>query len=148
MVKKYCSFGGCKRLINLNERYCSKHKPKDSHTSKSSDYANEIHSSNRWRRTSLLYREAHPMCEQCLREAEEGDQSRGKRAGMIQLATSVDHIVPLFANGSPYDWDNLQSLCDYHHSKKSQAEREQKKTRIIIGGLCKNVRNERATLKK
>jgi len=118
-VKKYCAFGGCKRLVNLNERYCSKHKPKDSHTSKSSDYANEIHSSSRWRRTSLLYREANPICEQCLREA-------SKEAGMINLATSVDHIVPLFAGGEPYSWDNLQSLCDYHHSLKSQREREQK----------------------
>ncbi|MCJ2385491.1 HNH endonuclease [Lactiplantibacillus plantarum] len=46
---------------------------------------------------------------------------------MINLATSVDHIVPLANNGEPYDWDNLQSLCDYHHSMKSQREREQKK---------------------
>ncbi|WP_161325612.1 HNH endonuclease [Lactiplantibacillus plantarum] len=46
---------------------------------------------------------------------------------MINLATSVDHIVPLFAGGKPYDWDNLQSLCDYHHALKSQREREQKK---------------------
>lgn len=126
MIKKYCAFGGCKRLVNLNERYCDKHKPKDSHVSKTSDYANEIHSSNRWRRTSRLYREAHPICEACLRASKEGDQSREKRAGMINLATSVDHIMPLFAGGEPYDWDNLQSLCDYHHALKSQAEREQK----------------------
>ncbi|MDY8146840.1 HNH endonuclease signature motif containing protein [Lactiplantibacillus plantarum] len=45
---------------------------------------------------------------------------------MIQLATSVDHIVPLSAGGEAFDWDNLQSLCDYHHALKSQAEREQK----------------------
>lgn len=123
VAKKYCAFGGCKRLVNLNERYCDKHKPKQQHVSKTSDYANEIHSSSRWRRTSLLYRQANPLCEQCLREAKEGDE----RAGMVNLATSVDHIVPLFAGGEPYDWNNLQSLCDYHHSMKSQAEREQKK---------------------
>lgn len=125
--KKYCAFGGCKMLVKLNERYCSKHKPKDSHRSKTSDYANEIHSSNKWRQTSLLYREANPICEACLRASKEGDQSREKRAGMINLATSVDHIVPLSAYGEPYDWENLQSLCDYHHALKSQAEREQKK---------------------
>lgn len=72
-----------------------------------------------------MYREANPICEQCLRL--EGDQSRDERAGMINLATSVDHIVPLFAGGEPYDWSNLQSLCDYHHALKSQQEREQKK---------------------
>ena len=127
VCRKYCSHSGCKRLVNLNERYCSKHKPKDSHVSKTSDRANEIHSSNRWRKTSRLYREANPICEACLRALKEGDQSREKRAGMINLATSVDHIVPLFAGGEPYDWDNLQSLCDYHHALKSQREREQKK---------------------
>lgn len=128
MVKKYCSHAGCKRLVNLNERYCDKHKPKEQHVSSTSDYANEIHSSNRWRKTSRLYREANPMCEACLRASKEGDQSRTERAGMMSnLATSVDHIVPLFAGGEPYDWNNLQSLCDYHHALKNQQEREQKK---------------------
>ena len=127
MIKKYCSHSGCKRLIDFNKRYCDKHKLKQQHTNSTSDYANMIHSSSRWRRTSRLYREAHPICEQCLKASKEGDQSREKRAGMINLATSVDHIKPLFAGGSPYDWSNLQSLCDYHHSLKSQREREQKK---------------------
>ena len=126
-TKKYCSHSGCKQLIDLNKRYCDKHKPKQQHVSKTSEFANDIHSSSRWRRTSLLYREANPICEQCLKASKEGDQSRGKRAGMINLATSVDHIVPLFAGGEPYDWSNLQSLCDYHHALKSQQEREQKK---------------------
>ncbi len=133
--KKYCSHPNCKKLVNLNERYCSRHKPKDSHVSKTSDYANEIHSSNRWRKTSRLYREAHPICEACIKASKEGDQSHrkraDKRAGMMNLATSVDHIVPLFAGGEPYDWDNLQSLCDYHHALKSQREREQKKISLI-----------------
>lgn len=127
VVKKYCSHSGCKRLVNLNQRYCDKHKPKQQHVSKTSDYANEIHKSSRWRKTSQLYREANPICEQCLRDAEEGDQSRGKRAGMINLATSVDHIKSLAEGGEPYNWNNLMSLCSYHHSLKSQQEREQKK---------------------
>lgn len=127
-VKKYCSHSGCKQLIDLNKRYCNRHKPKNSHVSKTSDYANEIHSSSRWRRTSLLYRQSHPICEACLREAsKEASERAGERAGMLNLATSTDHIVPLFDGGDPYDWDNLQSLCDYHHSLKSQREREQKK---------------------
>lgn len=77
VVKKYCAFGGCKRLVNLNERYCSRHKPKQQHTSSTSDYANEIHSSNRWRKTSQLYREANPICEACLKASKRA----GKRAG-------------------------------------------------------------------
>lgn len=127
VAKKYCSHSGCKRLIDLNKRYCDKHKPKEKHTSSTSDYANMIHSSSRWRKTSRLYREAHPICEACIKASKRADKRADKRAGMINLATSVDHIVPLFAGGSPYDWSNLQSLCDYHHSLKSQREREQKK---------------------
>ncbi|WP_345753464.1 HNH endonuclease signature motif containing protein [Lactiplantibacillus pentosus] len=75
----------------------------------------------------MLYREANPICEQCLKASKGLDKGLDERAGMINLATSVDHIVPLFAGGSPYDWSNLQSLCDYHHALKSQREREQKK---------------------
>ncbi|MGA3433084.1 HNH endonuclease [Lactiplantibacillus plantarum] len=127
MVKKYCAFGGCKTLVNLNQRYCDKHKPKQQHVSKTSDYANKIHSSSRWRKTSQLYREANPMCEQCLKASKEAGKRAGERAGMINLATSVDHIKSLADGGSAYDWNNLQSLCSFHHSLKSQAEREQKK---------------------
>lgn len=127
--KKYCSHAGCKRLINLNERYCDKHKPKQQHVSKSSEFANNIHSSSRWRRTSRLYREAHPICEACIKASERADKRADKRAGMINLATSVDHIKSLADGGSAYDWNNLQSLCDYHHSLKSQQEREQKKNK-------------------
>ncbi|MCT0495851.1 HNH endonuclease [Lactiplantibacillus plantarum] len=126
-VKKYCSHSGCKQLIDLNKRYCDKHKPKQQHVSSTSDYANEVHSSSLWRRTSLLYREANPICEQCLKASKRAGKGLDDTAGMMNLATSVDHIVPLFAGGDPYDWDNLQSLCDYHHSLKSQREREQKK---------------------
>jgi len=126
-VKKYCSHSGCKQLIDLNKRYCDKHKPKQEHISKSSEFANEIHSSSRWRKTSRLYREAHPICEACIKASERAGKGLDKRAGMINLATGVDHIVPLFAGGDPYDWNNLQSLCSFHHSLKSQAEREQKK---------------------
>ncbi|XXO39455.1 HNH endonuclease (plasmid) [Lactiplantibacillus plantarum] len=115
----------------MDKRYCDKHKPKQQHVSKTSDYANEIHKSSKWRRTSELYREANPLCEQCLKASQEAGKRAGNRADkgldMIQLATSVDHIVPLFAGGEPYDWSNLQSLCDYHHAIKSQREQEQKK---------------------
>lgn len=139
-AKKYCSHSGCKRLIDLNKRYCDKHKPKQQHTSKTSDYANKIHSSSRWRKTSRLYREANPICEQCLKASKRAGKGLDDTAGMINLATSVDHIVPLFAGGEPYDWNNLMSLCDYHHSIKSQREREQKKISLI--GLVAKTRTK------
>lgn len=62
--------------------------------------------------------EKHILSVACIkaskRAGKRADKRADKRAGNDKLlATSVDHIVPLFAGGSPYDWSNLQSLCDY-----------------------------------
>ena len=61
-------------------------------------------------RKSKLLRD--PLCEEC------------QRVGRTALASKVDHIVPhrgdlqLF-----YDWDNLQSLCESCHNRKSAQEK-------------------------
>lgn len=117
---KQCGHAGCNKLIAFDERYCDKHKQdgkRKPHTSTTSDYANEIHQSWKWRKVSRLYRLHNPICEQCLKE----------NATIPRLASSVDHIKPLFLGGKPFDEDNLQSLCDFHHSIKSQEERQKNK---------------------
>lgn len=43
-------------------------------------------------------------------------QSTGSRCG--ERANQVDHIVP----GDDHSLDNLQALCEWHHSRKSSAE--------------------------
>lgn len=116
---KQCNHAGCKNLIPYDERYCAKHmddNKREPHISKTSEYANEIHQSYHWRKVSRLYRLKHPICEECLRE----------NADIPRLATSVDHIKPLFLGGEPYNEDNLQSLCDYHHAIKSHEENKLK----------------------
>jgi 5-methylcytosine-specific restriction protein A len=47
-----------------------------------------------------------------------GDHARD---GVVVAASEVDHIKPK-RNGGRDDWDNLQTLCQVCHSKKTAAE--------------------------
>ena len=54
---------------------------------------------------------AHPLCEDC------------KAEGKTVLATSVDHVI--VPNGDPTLQrlpSNFRSLCDSHHSRKTNAQ--------------------------
>lgn len=42
--------------------------------------------------------------------------------GCYQQATQVDHRVPMSEGGAQYDLDNLQSMCDSCHSRKTNRE--------------------------
>ena len=37
-------------------------------------------------------------------------------------ADEIDHVVPMFKGGDPYDIDNLVSLCTICHLMKTKAE--------------------------
>lgn len=58
----------------------------------------EYHTS-RWTRESRLWREEHPLCEEC------------KRRGLIKPAEVVDHIIPAEVCTDFWDRSNWQSLC-------------------------------------
>jgi 5-methylcytosine-specific restriction endonuclease McrA len=65
----------------------------------------------RWRKLSLAYRRAHPLCELCLASNE------------LKPSEEVDHIISRDkAPDRIYDWDNLQALCKQCHSKKTRRE--------------------------
>jgi len=54
------------------------------------------------------YRNKFPLCFECLKE------------GVVTPMEVVDHIKP--ADKFPelkLEWDNLQSLCNYHHQRKT-----------------------------
>lgn len=55
-----------------------------------------------WPRTSREYLAAHPHCAIC-----------------HAAADHVDHIIAVDKGGAILDWNNLQSLCKRHHSKKT-----------------------------
>ncbi len=74
--------------------------------------AARIRSSARWRKVRAATLRDHPTCVAC------------ERAGVRQLATQVDHVVPLVeALGLAFEPSNLEPLCTRCHAIKSQAER-------------------------
>lgn len=67
-----------------------------------------------WRNLRKAFITQHPICEEC------------KKKGIITPATVVDHIVPINEGGAALSPDNLQSLCDRCHNKKSASEGHKK----------------------
>ncbi|MYC28158.1 MAG: HNH endonuclease [Nitrospira sp. SB0662_bin_26] len=47
-------------------------------------------------------------------------------------ANQVDHVIPIFKGGKPYERDNLQTLCRDCHIDKSRVERG--KSRSLVTG--------------
>jgi len=65
----------------------------------------EFYKTKAWRKTSVAYRQEHPLCEECLRQ------------GIITPAEMVHHVVEITDGGDPLDWDNLESLCLACHNR-------------------------------
>lgn len=96
-----CRCGGIKRN-GLCDR-CGVRKGNHKRTTKQRGYGHD------WRKLSKAYRRANPLCEDC------------KRIGKVSAATSVHHRAK-FVNKPELrlDWDNLVSLCDSCHSKRTR----------------------------
>ena len=71
----------------------------------------EFYQSTSWRKLRALKLEQAPMCEECL------------KAGRLTPAQMVDHIVPINKGGAPLDIENLQSLCNACHARKSAKDK-------------------------
>ena len=71
---------------------------------------NKFYQSTAWRELRALKIEQSPICEEC------------QRRGITTLAQVVDHIVPINEGGARLDMDNLQSLCNPCHNRKSGQE--------------------------
>lgn len=66
----------------------------------------------KWRRVRAAKLRADPLCEHCTRE------------GRVRAATEVDHIIPIEQRPDlRLDWDNLQSLCNPCHERKTHGTR-------------------------
>ena len=53
------------------------------------------------------------------------DAANWRCAQCGKYAREVDHVIPLFRGGAPYDMDNLQTLCggrDGCHARKTASE--------------------------
>ena len=82
---------------------------------------NDIHRSYRWRQLRKSVLAETPLCAACGR-----------------VATDVDHRVPLFKGGEPFDRANLQALCRRCHKRKSAGE-QSKAPRICVHGWPGNL---------
>ena len=71
----------------------------------------EFYQSAPWRRLRAVKLEQNPMCEEC------------ERNGRYTPAQMVDHIVPINKGGASLDIENLQSLCNACHARKSAKDK-------------------------
>lgn len=71
----------------------------------------KFYQSTPWRRLRAVKLEQQPMCEEC------------ERNGVITPAQIVDHIVPINRGGASLDIENLQSLCNACHNRKSAKDK-------------------------
>ena len=84
-----------------------------------------LYESAAWRRNRLLFLQAHPLCVFC------------QRAGAVEPATVVDHIIP-HKGGAALFWDvsNWQSLCKKcHDGEKKRLENAYFLGKIGAAGL-------------
>ena len=74
--------------------------------------AAKIRNSAQWHKVRDMVLNRNPMCVEC------------EKAGIIEVAKDVDHIVPLAVRPDlAFDLNNLQGLCRYHHNCKTAEER-------------------------
>ena len=100
-----CFSPGCPNLCAHGNSYCKEHlrlrarnRDRGRLSSKERGY------DSAWRKNRLDYLRAYPICVVC-----------------GQLATDVDHIVPL-AKGGSNEWTNLQAMCHSCHAKKTVSQ--------------------------
>lgn len=70
----------------------------------------EFYNSWPWRKKRKSFLINNPICKHC------------EAMGIITQARVVDHIVSIKRGGSKLDDENLQSLCDSCHNRKSANE--------------------------
>ena len=111
--RRPCRKEGCKNLCEYGQQYCREHQLqqyKEYNKYNRDKEAQKFYDSKAWRSTRMQQLRYKPLCEECLRN------------GIYTPATLVDHIIPIKDGGAKLDFDNLQSLCQVCHEKKSIQE--------------------------
>ncbi|MEJ8306651.1 HNH endonuclease signature motif containing protein [Saccharibacillus sacchari] len=109
-LKKFCRKPGCKQVV-AGGGYCDQHQqPAHSYDQQRGTAAQRGYG-HEWRKARAVYLQQHPLCAEC------------ERAGRVQAATVVDHVVPYRGDRTLF-WDraNWQPLCATHHSEKTAKE--------------------------
>jgi 5-methylcytosine-specific restriction enzyme A len=64
-----------------------------------------------WRKFAKQYKDANPLCVHC------------EANGVITPGTVADHIIPINKGGEKFNENNIQTLCESCHNRKSAGER-------------------------
>src|SRR5450756_2332853 len=108
--KQYCKEAGCNQLVESG--YCSNHsKPVTQQEIDRHRHDNKVYGNTTWRRLRRIKLSNNPLCELCLAR------------GVVVQASQIDHIIPVAKQPElRLSLDNLQSLCETCHSKKTREE--------------------------
>ena len=109
-----CRHPGCKQLVN-QPGFCLDHRKLEFKVQKiraGNDYdeRNRFYQRKEWKAVRELQLAQFPLCREC------------KAAGLLIMATVVDHIIPIAQGGAPLDLNNCQSMCVKHHNAKTKSE--------------------------
>lgn len=127
----------CQKLIEAPNRYCDNCRPKiekqiEEYKQASTKRYNQqrdkkytqFYNSKAWKMLRKRYITKHYLCEECQKEAKLNNEYT------IQLAEEVHHKEPIQTETGwlrRLEWNNLISLCHYHHDKAHGRFRRRKK---------------------
>lgn len=106
-----CKKAGCKKLIEISEKYCKQHKnfyarqyDRLRMTNKATRDYRLFYQSKAWKDLRRDKLQSDPLCERCLLK------------NKYTIATDVHHIKDVFNHWSlRLNYDNLQALCKSCH---------------------------------
>jgi len=105
------------RRTTTNGNYCEECRAKrkaKTNKERNARGDNKFYNSSAWRKLRNRFIQVHPLCTHCM------DEDRTTEA------KEIDHIKAIEDGGEPLDWNNLQSLCKAHHTKKTNRERAER----------------------
>ena len=105
-ANQICTYVVCNTIVQGKSR-CDKHEQKSWDIKRTYD---PFYSSKEWKRLSKAFREANPLCEECLKK------------GRTVIGKHRDHIKPIADGGAPLEWNNIMNLCIPCHSSKTAKE--------------------------
>jgi 5-methylcytosine-specific restriction protein A len=113
-----CTYPGCWKRVPRGPRcalhiYARRQDDREHTRRRRADPTDLIHfyDSKEWKRARRYQLMLEPLCRAC---SDRGRATAGKE---------VDHIIPMSAGGAEFDHDNLQTLCKFCHSSKTNRER-------------------------
>lgn len=142
MLVKMCA--RCQKVIQAPNRYCDKckiimqkqieeikQKNNNRYNKQRDKKYTQFYNSKVWRTLSKDYLNKHYMCEECAKEA------KLKKEYSIQLAEEVHHKEPIQTETGwlrRLEWNNLISLCHFHHDLAHGRFKRNRKNYVNLNG--------------